>query len=73
VNGKPETWSKGDVLHVPPAMYAHQHHNQGEHSYRLLRIQFGIRYWFTQLWPDGYSPQRVYDEQGNPDVSRLAS
>ena len=64
VNGVPERWSAGDVLHVPPAMYEHEHYNLGERSYRLLRIQFGVRYWFTDIWPEGYTPQRIYDEQG---------
>jgi quercetin dioxygenase-like cupin family protein len=66
VNGRPEQWSTGDALHVPPAMFEHEHYNHGDRPYRLLRIQFGIRYWFTDIWPEGYTPQRVYDAEGRP-------
>jgi quercetin dioxygenase-like cupin family protein len=69
VNGEPERWSAGDVLHVPPAMYEHEHYNQGDRTYRLLRIQFGIRYWFTDIWPEGYTPERIYDAEGQPIVA----
>lgn len=68
VDGAKE-WSAGDVLHIPPAMYEHEHHNLSDRPCRLLRIQFGIRYWFTDLWPEGYRPQRVYDAEGRPIVS----
>lgn len=68
VGEEPQPWSAGDVLHIPPAMWEHEHYNEGTEPYRLLRIQFGIRYWFTQLWPEGYTPQRVYDDEGNPLV-----
>lgn len=66
VGERPEHWSAGDVLHVPPAMYEHAHYNRGEQTSRMLRIQFGIRQWFTDIWPEGYTPQRVYDAQGQP-------
>ena len=66
VNGVPEHWSSGDALHVPPAMYEHEHYNHGDRAYRLLRIQFGIRYWFTDIWPEGYTPRRIYDAEGRP-------
>ena len=29
-------------------------------------IQFGIRFWFTKIWPEGYTSQRIYDEYGRP-------
>lgn len=69
VGGKPQKWSTGDILHIPPAMWEHEHYNQGSWASQLLRIQFGIRYWFTELWPEGYSPQRIYDEEGRPIVA----
>jgi len=69
VGGQAVPWSTGDLLHVPPAMYEHEHYNQGDRTSQLLRIQFGIRYWFTDLWPEGYSPQRIYDGAGRPLVS----
>jgi mannose-6-phosphate isomerase-like protein (cupin superfamily) len=69
VGGREERWSGGDCLHVPPAMAEHEHYNMGDRSYRLLRIQFGIRYWFTDIWPQGYTPQRIYDADGKPIVA----
>jgi len=66
VGDKPERWSAGDALHVPPAMYEHAHYNHGDRTSRMLRIQFGIRQWFTDIWPEGYAPQRVYDSEGRP-------
>jgi mannose-6-phosphate isomerase-like protein (cupin superfamily) len=59
-------WGPGDVLHVPPAMAEHEHFNEGTEAYRLLRIQFGIRYFFQEVWPAGYTPARVHDEAGLP-------
>ena len=32
----------------------------------MLRIQFGMRRWFTDLWPEGYESQRIYDRNGRP-------
>lgn len=66
VGDKPEPWSAGDALHVPPAMYEHAHYNHGDRTSRMLRIQFGIRQWFTDIWPEGYTPQRIYDAEGRP-------
>jgi mannose-6-phosphate isomerase-like protein (cupin superfamily) len=59
-------WGPGDVLHVPPAMAEHEHFNAGEEAYRLLRIQFGIRYFFQEVWPEGYTPTRIHDSEGQP-------
>lgn len=69
IKGVSHRWEAGDVMHVPPAMFEHLHFNNGNKSYRLLRIQFGIRIWFTNIWPEGYMPQRVYDESGRPIVA----
>jgi mannose-6-phosphate isomerase-like protein (cupin superfamily) len=59
-------WGPGDVLHVPPAMAEHEHFNEGTEASRLLRIQFGIRYFFQEVWPEGYTPARVHDAAGRP-------
>lgn len=69
IKGVSHRWEAGDVMHVPPAMFEHLHFNNGNKSCRLLRIQFGIRIWFTNIWPEGYMPQRVYDESGRPIVA----
>lgn len=59
-------WQPGDLMHIPPAMYSHQHYNDGNSACELLRIQFGIRNWFTSQWPEGYQTRRDHDEQGRP-------
>ena len=66
MQGRQVPWEAGDVLYVPPAMWEHQHMNANPDPIKQVRIGFGIRAWFTALWPEGFTSQRVYDEQGNP-------
>lgn len=66
VGAEAHPWGPGDVLHVPPAMAEHEHFNEGTEAYRLLRIQFGIRYFFQEVWPEGYTPTRIHDGDGRP-------
>lgn len=66
MNGVDVAWEAGDVLYVPPAMWEHQHTNDSPEPVKQLRIAFGIRKWFTSIWPDGFTPQRIYDDAGNP-------
>jgi quercetin dioxygenase-like cupin family protein len=69
VRGEAQHWEAGDVLHVPPAMFEHEHYNDSPYPLRYMRIQFGIRYWFTRIWPEGYTSRRIYDEHGKPIVA----
>jgi quercetin dioxygenase-like cupin family protein len=69
VEGTNQHWEAGDILHVPPAMFEHEHYNDSAMPCRQLRIQFGIRYWFTDIWPEGYTSQRIYDDLGNPIIA----
>ena len=55
-----------DVLYVPPCMWEHQHMNDNPNSITQIRIGFGIRQWFTSIWPEGFTSTRIYDDQGNP-------
>ena len=64
--GERHYWEAGDVLYVPPSMWEHEHYNDNPKPVRQLRIQFGIRFWFTKIWPEGYTSQRIYDEYGRP-------
>lgn len=64
--GEKHFWEAGDVLYVPPAMWEHEHYNDNPNPIKQLRIQFGIRFWFTGIWPEGYSSQRIYDDRGRP-------
>lgn len=62
-------WKAGDVLHVPPAGIEHQHYNTTGVEHKMLCIEFGIRFWFTDAWPEGFAPQRVLDAEGEPIVA----
>jgi len=46
-------WEAGDAVHVPPKMTRHEHFNPSDKRTRTLRIEYGIRYFYEQLWP-GY-------------------
>jgi hypothetical protein len=69
LEGQEEKWQAGDVLHVPPSMWEQEHYNTTDHSYWQLRIMSGIRFWFTDIWPEGYTSQRIHDEFGRPIVA----
>jgi hypothetical protein len=47
-------------------MWEHEHMNDNPKPIKQLRIAFGIRTWFTEIWPEGYTNQRIYDEYGKP-------
>jgi hypothetical protein len=49
VQGRNEPWKSGDLLHVPPAMFEHEHYNDSSLWCKQLCIQFGIRFWFTDI------------------------
>lgn len=66
MRGMDVPWAAGDVLYVPPAMLEHEHTNNNPNPVKQLRIAFGIRAWFTDIWPEGFAPQRSYDEDGQP-------
>ncbi len=66
MEGHEDPWQGGDVLHVPPFMLEHEHYNPSDDSYWQLRIGFGIRYWWQDIWPEGYGPKRILDKQGKP-------
>jgi len=65
MDGHEQPWQEGDVLHVPPSMWEHEHYNNSTESYWQLQIRFGIRNWWQDVW-DGYTPQRSLDEHGKP-------
>lgn len=69
IRGVKQRWETGDLLHVPPAMFEHEHYNDSSYTYKLLRIETGVRFWFTSVWPEGYTSQRIFDESGRPIVA----
>jgi mannose-6-phosphate isomerase-like protein (cupin superfamily) len=64
--GKPVPWEAGDVLYVPPAMWEHEHFNDNPDRIVQVRIAFNIRFWFTEVWPKGFTSRRVFDRNGKP-------
>ena len=66
MQGRRVHWEAGDVLYVPPAMWEHEHMNDNPNPIKQLRIAFGIRTWFTDIWPQGFTSQRIYDRSGQP-------
>jgi hypothetical protein len=40
--------------------------NDNPKPIKQLRIAFGIRQWFTEIWPEGYTNTRIYDAEGKP-------
>jgi hypothetical protein len=47
-------------------MWEHEHVNDNPSRIGQLRIGFLIRYWVTDLWPEGFTSRRIYDRDGNP-------
>ena len=46
-------WTAGDAVHVPPKMTRHEHFNPSDNRTRTLRVEFGIRYFYEDVW-SGY-------------------
>ena len=44
-------WEAGDAVQIPPKMTRHEHFNPSDGHTRTLRIEYGIRYFYEQLWP----------------------
>jgi quercetin dioxygenase-like cupin family protein len=53
IDGVHYDWEAGDAVQIPPKMTRHEHFNPSESRTRTLRIEYGIRYFYEQLWP-GY-------------------
>jgi quercetin dioxygenase-like cupin family protein len=53
IDGVHYDWEAGDAVQIPPKMTRHEHFNPSDAKTRTLRIEYGIRYFYEQLWP-GY-------------------
>ena len=53
IDGRRYDWEAGDAVQIPPRMTRHEHFNPSDGLTRTLRIEYGIRYFYEQLWP-GY-------------------
>lgn len=53
IDGEHYDWEAGDAVQIPPKMTRHEHFNPSDGQTRTLRIEYGIRYFYEQLWP-GY-------------------
>ena len=59
IDGARHDWQAGDAVHVPPRMTHHGHFNDSDSRARTLRVEFGIRYFYEDLW-SGY--QKIKDK-----------
>jgi uncharacterized cupin superfamily protein len=53
IDGRRYDWEVGDAVQIPPKMTRHEHFNPSDGRTRTLRIEYGIRYFYEQLW-SGY-------------------
>lgn len=51
IDGRRYDWVAGDAVQIPPKMTRHEHFNPSDGQTRTLRIEYGIRYFYEQLWP----------------------
>ena len=51
IDGEHYDWEAGDAVQIPPKMTRHEHFNPSDGRTRTLRIEYGIRYFYEQLWP----------------------
>jgi quercetin dioxygenase-like cupin family protein len=71
IDGARHDWEAGDAVHVPPRMTHHGHFNESDSRARTLRIEFGIRYFYEELWSgfakvkDKSSSGRHRDSEGH--------
>jgi quercetin dioxygenase-like cupin family protein len=54
IDGEHYDWEAGDAVQIPPKMTRHEHFNPSDGRTRTLRIEYGIRYFYEQLWPGYY-------------------
>jgi quercetin dioxygenase-like cupin family protein len=54
IDGEHYDWEAGDAVQIPPKMTRHEHFNPSDARTRTLRIEYGIRYFYEQLWPGYY-------------------
>jgi quercetin dioxygenase-like cupin family protein len=62
-------WSAGDAVHVPPKMTRHEHFNPSDNRTRTLRVEFGIRYFYEDVW-EGYQKVEHRQEAAVIDPSK---
>lgn len=68
IDGKRYDWEAGDAVHVPPRMTVHEHFNPSGARTRTLRIEFGIRYFYEDLW-SGYHKVDIRGEAQRIEAS----
>src|SRR5207244_11356086 len=49
VDGESIAWKQGSAFHVPSPQTVHQHINDGDTESSMLRVAFGIRYFFENI------------------------
>jgi uncharacterized cupin superfamily protein len=56
-------WAEGDAMHVPPTMTRHEHFNPSDSRTRTLRVEFGIRYFYEDVWSGYHKVEHRLDSQ----------
>lgn len=49
VAGEKVSWKKGTAWHVPGPQTPHRHYNESDEDNEMLRLAFGIRYYFEKI------------------------
>jgi quercetin dioxygenase-like cupin family protein len=66
IDGEHYDWEAGDAVQIPPKMTRHEHFNPSDGRTRTLRIEYGIRYFYEQLWPGYYKVEHRESSVARP-------
>lgn len=66
IDGEHYDWEAGDAVQIPPKMTMHEHFNPSDGRTRTLRIEYGIRYFYEQLWPGYYKIEHRETSMARP-------
>jgi uncharacterized cupin superfamily protein len=66
IDGEHYDWEAGDAVQIPPKMTRHEHFNPSDGRTRTLRIEYGIRYFYEQLWPGYYKVEHRETSMARP-------
>jgi mannose-6-phosphate isomerase-like protein (cupin superfamily) len=66
IDGEHYDWEAGDAVQIPPKMTRHEHFNPSDGRTRTLRIEYGIRYFYEQLWPGYFKVEHRESSMARP-------
>jgi quercetin dioxygenase-like cupin family protein len=75
VDGESIPWKPGSAFHVPGPQTVHQHVNDGAQETSMLRVAFGIRYFFEAMakeeFPYLYLAYRQFAQRAGGERERV--